>query len=69
MKWNYRILEKIDETGDKIYQLVECHYESDNTIVGVCEIEVYSDTYESMREVLSMMLLSCEAPIIKEKDI
>jgi len=68
MHWNHRVVEFVDEYGDKWFSIQEVHYDDNNKPTGYCDPFVGSETLEGLEEVVARMYEAIAEPILKAKD-
>jgi len=66
--WNNRVVEYVDEYGDKWFSIQEVHYDEDNKPTGYCDAFVGSETEEGLKAVYERLGEALAQPILKAKD-
>ena len=68
MHWNHRVIEFVDEYGDKWFSIQEVHYDDNNEPTGHCDPFVGSETLEGLKEVVARMQEAVAQPILKAEN-
>lgn len=71
MTWNYRVLEHVDLSHDKWYQVHEVYYNKDGSITSCTEdaIAPFGETVEELQDVVELMKAAFAMPTIPYEDI
>ena len=68
MSWEFRLIDRVEPSGDKYVQLMEVYYEEDGRM-SVGEAGLIAYTKEELTSIVSMMQDALEKPSISYKDI
>jgi hypothetical protein len=68
MYWNHRVIEFVDEYGDKWFSIQEVHYDENDKPTGYCDPFVGSETEEGLKAVYERLGEALAQPILKAKD-
>jgi hypothetical protein len=67
--WNHRVVEFVDEYGDKWLSIQEVYYDEDSKPTGYCDPYVGSDTLEGLKEAVARFSEALTHPVIKAEDL
>ena len=68
MHWNHRVVEFVDEYGDKWFFIQEVHYDDNDKPTGCCDPCVGSETLKGLEEVVARFSEALAQPVLKVKD-
>jgi hypothetical protein len=66
--WNHRVIEFVDEYGDKWFSIQEVHYDENDKPTGYCDAFIGSETLEGLKEAVARMQEAIAHPILKAED-
>jgi len=68
MHWNHRVIEFVDEYGDKWFSIQEVHYDDNDKPTGHCDPFVGSETMDGLEEVVFRFGNALTRPVLKAED-
>jgi hypothetical protein len=68
MHWNHRVIEFVDEYGDKWFSIQEVHYDDNNEPTGYCDPFVGSETMDGLEETVFRLTDALTRPVLKAED-
>ena len=72
--WNYRVMERVDNAGtdyeETNFYIVEMYYDEEDKLIGWSTKEtVYGESVDSLRDVLSWMMLALDKETLNEEEL